>query len=62
VAIVWVNLVVEVPWNLCGVISNKPPSIDEFNIKGSFIDMNGISTDVLVLRFYPVCPSFDFGW
>jgi hypothetical protein len=60
VVVVWVNLVIVVPSNLCRVVSNKPPSIDKFNIEGGFVSVDGVDTDILILRFYPVHLSFDF--
>jgi hypothetical protein len=62
VVVVWVNPIVVVPSDVCTVVSNKPPSIDELDVNDVFIIGDGVSTDVLVLRFYPVCLSFDFGW
>ena len=57
--VIWVYPIVIVSFEISRVVSYKPPSIDEFYIKGYVSNCNAIGTDVGFLRLYPICFSFD---
>jgi hypothetical protein len=58
---VWVNPIVVVPFDVCFIVSNKPPSIDKFNIEGEIPIRDAVGTNMRSLRFDPIHFPFDFG-
>jgi hypothetical protein len=57
---VWVNPIVVVPFGVCLVVSDEPPSVDEFDVKGEISIGDTVGTDVWLLGFDPIQFPFYF--